>query len=294
MELLVVVRCWSNQSRSQTNENKQHRGHHVTKTRLLSFSAIIIIRIDINQNTLWSASKKCLSSHHGRGTDSTYLGFPPYPTPFWCVLMWCLDKATVLRCQRLLASKKQQTVRPITLSSHRDQCRFQGFGILCPSGRRSGCKTWNEVNQWTDGSRHAPLAWASGSLPCLRCWEKQRGCGKIGLSLRPHFPPLDATCPTRTRWSQQGHVACSSCFGSNQLGHHDAMKERTIPWPFSRMLPLPTYLLASDYRRGKKTWAFVPMLCARGCHRCCTCSWLLPLQIFKPTPLLHHKQIQLS
>ena len=34
-------------------------------------------------------------------------------------------------------------------------------------------------------------------LRCVVCLERQRGCGKIGLSLRPLFPPLDATCPAR-------------------------------------------------------------------------------------------------
>ena len=37
--------------------------------------------------------------------------------------------------------------------------------------------------------------------------ERQRGCGKIGLLLRPLFPPLDATCPARAWWAQRGHVA---------------------------------------------------------------------------------------
>ena len=36
--------------------------------------------------------------------------------------------------------------------------------------------------------------------------ERQRGCGKIGLSLRRLFPPLDATCPTRAWWAQRSHV----------------------------------------------------------------------------------------
>ena len=30
--------------------------------------------------------------------------------------------------------------------------------------------------------------------------ERQRGCGKIGLLLRPLFPPLDATCPAARAW----------------------------------------------------------------------------------------------
>ena len=47
-------------------------------------------------------------------------------------------------------------------------------------------------------SKYAPLAWASGSSPCLCCWEKQGGCGKIGLLLRPLFPPLDA-CLKRSK-----------------------------------------------------------------------------------------------
>ena len=34
-------------------------------------------------------------------------------------------------------------------------------------------------------------------LRCVACLERQRGCGKIGLLLRPLFPPLDATCPAR-------------------------------------------------------------------------------------------------
>ena len=41
-------------------------------------------------------------------------------------------------------------------------------------------------------------------------------CGKIGLLLRPLFPPLDATCPARAWWAQRGHgdfrmvgVACA-------------------------------------------------------------------------------------
>ena len=34
-------------------------------------------------------------------------------------------------------------------------------------------------------------------LRCVVCLGRQRGCGQIGLSLRPLFPPLDATCPTR-------------------------------------------------------------------------------------------------
>ena len=29
--------------------------------------------------------------------------------------------------------------------------------------------------------------------------ERQRGCGEIGSLLRPHFPPLDGTCPMRAR-----------------------------------------------------------------------------------------------
>ena len=33
------------------------------------------------------------------------------------------------------------------------------------------------------------------------CLERQRGCGKIGLLLRPIFPPLDGTCPARTWWA---------------------------------------------------------------------------------------------
>ena len=38
-------------------------------------------------------------------------------------------------------------------------------------------------------------------LRCVVCLETQRGCGKIGLSLRPLFPPLDATCPARAWWA---------------------------------------------------------------------------------------------
>ena len=34
--------------------------------------------------------------------------------------------------------------------------------------------------------------------------ERQRGCGKIGLLLRPLFPPLDATCPAHAWWAQRG------------------------------------------------------------------------------------------
>ena len=36
-----------------------------------------------------------------------------------------------------------------------------------------------------------------GVFAVLCCLERQRGCGKIGLLLRPLFPPLDATCPAR-------------------------------------------------------------------------------------------------
>ena len=35
----------------------------------------------------------------------------------------------------------------------------------------------------SEGRKHAPLAWASGSLLCFCCWERQGGCGKIGLLL---------------------------------------------------------------------------------------------------------------
>ena len=38
-------------------------------------------------------------------------------------------------------------------------------------------------------------------LHCVVCLERKRGCGKIGLLLRPLFPPLDATCPARTWWA---------------------------------------------------------------------------------------------
>ena len=39
------------------------------------------------------------------------------------------------------------------------------------------------------------------------CLERQRGCGKIGLLLRPLFPPLNAKCPVRAWWALRGHVA---------------------------------------------------------------------------------------
>ena len=33
--------------------------------------------------------------------------------------------------------------------------------------------------------------------------EREKGCGKFGLLLRPHFPALDATCPACARWAQR-------------------------------------------------------------------------------------------
>ena len=63
------------------------------------------------------------------------------------------------------------------------------------------------MSEPTHGSRHAPLAWASGSSLSGLLRERQRGRGKIGLLIRPLFPPLDATCPVRAWWALRGHVA---------------------------------------------------------------------------------------
>ena len=35
--------------------------------------------------------------------------------------------------------------------------------------------------------------------------ERPRGCGKIGLLLRPLFPPLDVACPAGAWWAPRGH-----------------------------------------------------------------------------------------
>ena len=53
------------------------------------------------------------------------------------------------------------------------------------------------------------------ALCCVVCLERQRGCGKIGLSLRPLFPPLDATCPARAL--QQHVIVIGGRFATQEL-----------------------------------------------------------------------------
>ena len=44
----------------------------------------------------------------------------------------------------------------------------------------------------------------------LCCLERQRGCGKIGLLLRPLFLPLDGTCPRNMQWHATLHLVVGS------------------------------------------------------------------------------------
>ena len=61
-----------------------------------------------------------------------------------------------------------------------------------------------EIEETVDVSKLRPMdyleAFSHFTFAVWFCLERQRGWGKIGLLLRPLFPPLDATCLVRAWW----------------------------------------------------------------------------------------------